>query len=208
MVKMDHTGLLVATGNPGKVTELRELLAGLPIDLLSLADFPHVVEVEETGATFAENALIKASGYARQTGRAALADDSGLEVAALDNRPGVLSARYAGEQTPFSEKIVRLLAELERSGAKDRSARFVCSIAVADENGQLLYSAEGICEGHLAPNPRGSGGFGYDPIFIPEGHDATFGELPGAVKNGLSHRARALAGLLRWLEDVELTEAP
>ena len=201
MVKMDHTGLLVATGNPGKVTELREMLAGLPIDLLSLADFPHVVEVEETGATFAENALIKASGYARQTGHAALADDSGLEVAALDNRPGVLSARYAGEQTPFSEKIVKLLAELERSGAKDRSARFVCSIAVTDENGQLLYSAEGICEGHLAPNPRGSGGFGYDPIFVPDGFDLTFGELSQAIKNQISHRARAFGQIIPSLRD-------
>src|SRR2546429_118479 len=118
--------LLIATGNIGKIAELRLMLADVPLTLASLNDFENIEEVPETGSSFDENARLKASGYARQTGLYSLADDSGLEVAALDGRPGVLSARYGGDEMPFSEKIVKLLSEVERSGTGDRRARFVC----------------------------------------------------------------------------------
>ena len=183
--------LLVATGNRGKLAELNDLLADVPIELFSLGDVGGFEEVEETGATFAENAALKASGYALLAGIVTLADDSGLEVEALDNRPGVLSARYGGAQLGFDEKMIMLLGELEKTGGKNRAARFVCAMAVADATGKIVHSAEGICNGRIAKKPRGTGGFGYDPIFIPDGFENTFGELSNDVKQQISHRFRA-----------------
>jgi len=199
--------LLIATGNEGKITELREMLAEFPLYILSLSDFPEAIDVAETGDTFCENALLKARGYARQTALIALADDSGLEVAGLDGRPGVLSARYGGAAMPFSEKMKKLLNELAESGDTTRRARFVCSIVVAAPDGEILCRADGICDGLIADEPRGVGGFGYDPIFIPDGFDKTFGELSADVKREISHRGRAFSHIIQFLRDYygELT---
>ena len=193
--------LLIATNNPGKLAELRQSMSDLPLELLSLSDIGCSVEIEETGATFCENAFLKASGYARLANIFALADDSGLEVEALGGRPGVLSARYGGTHVGFDRKMSMLLGELERSGDVDRRAQFVCSIAIADASGEIVHSAEGICNGTIAASPRGSNGFGYDPIFIPDGFEKTFGELDDAVKRKISHRARAFCEIMPFLRD-------
>lgn len=191
--------ILIATNNAGKVRELRQLLTDMPAELVSLADVPAVAEVEETGATFAENARLKAVGYARQTGQPALADDSGLEIDAIGGRPGVLSARYGGELTGFDEKMRMILEELEGVPETGRTARFACALAIADESGSVLFETSGICPGKIAQEPRGTGGFGYDPIFIPHGHDRTFGELDDAVNREISHRAVAFRQLIPFL---------
>lgn len=193
--------LLVATRNQGKLAELRKMLASLPVLLRSLDDFPEIQDVEETGATFAANAELKALEYSRLAGMPALADDSGLEVAALNGRPGVLSARYGGEDKGYIEKMGLLLDEIAATGSEDRSARFVSSIAMALPTGEIAFSAEGICDGTIAHRPAGTGGFGYDPIFIPRGFDRTFGELPEEIKNEISHRARASKIIMRYLPD-------
>jgi XTP/dITP diphosphohydrolase len=188
--------LLIATSNPGKVTELRDMLAQTGIEVVGLDAFPDAVEVKETSDTFAGNARLKAVGYATQTGLPSLADDSGLEVAALGGRPGVLSARYGGEDLPFADKMHLLLAEVDAAHSEDRSARFVSSIAVASAGGKIVGTTEGICEGRLADSPRGNGGFGYDPIFVPDRYDETFGELSAVMKAQISHRARAFSQIM------------
>lgn len=193
--------LLVATNNPGKLSELRDLLAGMPVALHDLRDFENVIEVEETGETFVENARLKASEYAAQTGLPAIADDSGLEIKALDRRPGVLSARYGGSDTSFPEKMAMLLDELDKAVNPSRHARFVCAIAIADRSGNILYTTEGICDGQIAPAPRGFRGFGYDPLFVPNGFDRTFGELPNVIKSKISHRFRAFEQIIPFLRD-------
>ena len=184
--------LLIATGNKGKLQELRQLLPDLPLVLLGLGDFPAIGTVAETGATFVENASLKASEYARQAKVLTLADDSGLEVDALDGAPGVRSARFAGETASDEARVDKLLTELSSVEGAQRSARFVCAIVIAHGEGAILNVSTGICEGHIAVAPRGKRGFGYDPVFIPEGHRSTFGELSPEIKNQISHRARAL----------------
>jgi XTP/dITP diphosphohydrolase len=191
--------ILIATGNTGKLRELAEIFRTVPVEWTSLDDFPNAAEVEETGATFEENARLKAAGYALRTGLWTLADDSGLEVEALGGAPGVVSARYGGSETSFPEKIRLLLNEVERSGSASRTARFVCSMAVSDSRGHILFAAEGECRGTLADEPRGERGFGYDPIFVPEGHRMTFGELPDETKRAISHRRRAADKIIRYL---------
>lgn len=193
--------LTIATFNLGKLTEYTQLLQGIPLRLESLADFSDVTEVDESGATFAENARLKASGYAFQTGSWTMADDSGLVVDALNGRPGVLSARYGGEELDFAGKMALLLDEIRDTGTVDRRARFICEIAVADPDGTIRFAASGTCEGTIGPTPRGSGGFGYDPIFIPSGFQETFGELPSAIKHEISHRARAFSQIIPYLRD-------
>lgn len=204
MIK-NNLQLLIATKNSGKFSELERLLKNLPIGLENLRRFPNVGDVEETGATFAENAALKARIYARQCGLWALADDSGLEVAALGGAPGIFSARYAGENAASGVKIEKLLGEIEDSQTQDRSARFVCAMALADEAGNIRFSAEGICEGVISRAPRGANGFGYDPIFIPSGYEQTFGELSDEIKQKISHRARALNEIIRYLQDLIVT---
>ena len=189
--------ILIATKNQGKVDELRGLMLDVPVDLVDLRDFRDVPDVAETGSTFEANAILKASEYARQTGLWAIADDSGLEVDALGGEPGVFSARYGGEDLSFEGKMALVLDRLD--GADSRAARFACSVALADAAGDVLFTAEGICPGTIAETPRGNGGFGYDPIFVPDGYDRTFGELTEAVKQQISHRARASAVLIRYL---------
>ena len=191
--------LLIATRNRGKVLEVESLLGEFPLRLCSLADFPATVDVEETGSTFEENGALKAQAYAAQTGYSTLADDSGLEVEALDGAPGVFSARYGGPEATDAERIDLLLGALSRSGDANRRARFVCVIAIADSQAKLLKLFTGTCEGRIAHEPRGSGGFGYDPVFVPDGYQQTFGELPSEIKQRISHRARALQAALPFL---------
>jgi XTP/dITP diphosphohydrolase len=198
--------LVVGTYNAGKINELNELLADLPIEIFGLDKFENIADVEETGETFAENAILKANSYARQTGFWALSDDSGLEVEALGGAPGVYSARYAGKNASDAERIEKLLEELAETGDESRRARFVCAMAVGDEVGQIKFLAEGVCEGKIAQNPKGANGFGYDPIFVPEGFEQTFGELSSTVKGEISHRARAIKKIIRFLRNFTANE--
>jgi XTP/dITP diphosphohydrolase len=187
--------LLLGTRNPGKIHEIKLILGDLGLELYSLADFENVEVADEDADTYAENAIAKARFYARETGMLAMADDSGLEVEALGGAPGVLSARYAGEQATDADRRRLLLAELAKTGSQNRRARFVCVIAVAAPDGEVLNVSEGVCEGTITLAPRGESGFGYDPLFVPDGYDKTFAELSDEIKNQISHRARALTTL-------------
>lgn len=168
------------------------MLGEIPWQLLTLADFNDVGVAVEDADTYAGNAILKATYYANKTQQWTLADDSGLEVSALDGAPGIYSARYGGEGASDADRRVRLLTELEIKGSSDRSARFVCAVAIADQHGEIKGVFEGICEGIITTKERGTSGFGYDPLFIPKGYEQTFGELSEEVKNTLSHRAKAL----------------
>lgn len=187
--------IVVATSNAHKVREVREILAPHGFEVVGAEAVGGMPSVEEDGMTFRENAVKKAVAAARALHCTVLADDSGLEVAALHGAPGVYSARYAGEGGNDGRNVEKLLRNLQ--GVTDRSARFVCCIAVADENGKLLGTAEGEARGCIAEECRGQGGFGYDPVFVPEGYCNSFGELPETVKNRLSHRANALHSALK-----------
>jgi XTP/dITP diphosphohydrolase len=202
--------LVMATRNPGKVRELKDLLHNTGVTLLSLADFPEIPEIPEDGATFAENAATKAQAVARLTGYPALADDSGLAVDALHGAPGVYSARYAQDRTAprapaDADNWRKLLEAMQDIPWERRGARFVCEIALALPDGRLMR-AHGECEGVIALAPAGDHGFGYDPVFwVPE-YAATMAQLGPAIKNQISHRARALAafkdGLATWLNGL------
>ncbi len=189
----EEVELLVATHNEGKTRELAELLSGIPLRLRSLKEFPWVEEADETGSTFEENAVLKARHYGSLCGLWTLADDSGLEVEALGGVPGVYSARYGGRAISYPERMALLLEELNATGDGERRARFVCVIALSDPRTGEVETFDGICEGRIAQAPRGTGGFGYDPLFIPEGYKQSFGELPSEIKQSLSHRSRALS---------------
>jgi non-canonical purine NTP pyrophosphatase, rdgB/HAM1 family len=195
--------LVVATRNRHKTREIQDIL-GLEFRVHDLGAHPEVSEIHESGTSFEENSRLKALAASRQLPALVIADDSGLEVDALGGAPGIYSARYAGANATDTDKINKLLRELARVRAKKdgRRARFRCVVALA-RNGNLLGTFEGIVEGKIADEARGDGGFGYDPIFIPDGFEQTFGELPTEVKNTISHRAkaiRALADRLRGLE--------
>lgn len=200
MTKVLPIELLVATSNKGKIAEFRSLLDSPRFR--SLDDFPDVASVDETGTTFTENAVLKARGYALQTRHWTLADDSGLEVDALDGAPGVHSARYGGEGLSDGERVQRLLDALLQCRQSDRSARFVCVIAIADATGEVVNLSTGMCEGTIAHAPSGNRGFGYDPIFIPNGFDQSFGELPTETKDKISHRGRALVAAQPFLVNL------
>ena len=188
--------LLIATTNRHKAAEIRALLAGLPVRLDTLAEHPGLEAPEETGATFAANARLKAIAYSRQTGRTAVADDSGLEIDALDGAPGVRSARFNGDT--YAEKFAAIYRLLRARGAETGAARFVCALAVAG-GGQIVFETRGVVEGRIAPAPAGGGGFGYDPIFYHPPSGRTFGELPAAEKAAVSHRGRAFRALRAFL---------
>ena len=193
--------LLLASGNPGKLRELRAILAGLPVELVGLADAGagEPPEVAETGATFLENALQKARAYAAWSGLAAVADDSGLEVDALGGAPGVRSARHAGQGAGDQANLDKLLAELAGVPPERRTARFRCAAVLVDrELGE--WHAEGTWEGRLLESPRGTGGFGYDPVFVPDGWDRTSAEVDQATKDAASHRGRAFRALRPAIE--------
>lgn len=199
MTKESPHELLIATSNKGKIAELQMLLATLPLRLRSLAEFPDIKDVEETGTTFSDNATLKARAYAGQTGLWALADDSGLEVDALGGAPGVFSARYGGANLTDGERIERLLEELSQCAPQERRARFISVIAIADPQGHIVTISTGKCEGQIAHAPRGTQGFGYDPVFVPDGFEQTFGELSPEIKQNISHRALALQGAHSFL---------
>ncbi|WP_448574657.1 RdgB/HAM1 family non-canonical purine NTP pyrophosphatase [Thermomicrobium sp.] len=192
--------IVLATANPGKIRELRALLPP-NVDVVSASELG-IRLPPETGETFAENALLKARVAARDSGLIALADDSGLEVDALGGRPGVHSARFAGEQADDAQNIARLLRELRDIPLSQRTARFRAVVAIVAPDGREAI-VDGTIEGYIAEEPRGGGGFGYDPVFIPRGHDRTFAEMTLQEKNRSSHRAQALQRavpiLLDWL---------
>lgn len=183
--------LVVASHNPGKVREIDALLAPYGIVTRSAAEL-NLPEPEESGSTFAENAALKARAAADASGLIALSDDSGLAVAALDGAPGIYSARWAGPNKDFSVGMARIERELKKKNATDYFAKFVCALALAQPNGETEIF-EGEVHGHLEFPPRGNKGFGYDPIFVPEGYTQTFGEFDPEQKHAMSHRARAFA---------------
>jgi non-canonical purine NTP pyrophosphatase (RdgB/HAM1 family) len=188
--------LLIGTSNPGKLREISVLLAELPIKLLSLRDLGlDSLEIEEPFDTFEENAIHKAKAYAQASGRLAFADDSGLAVDALGGRPGVYSARYGGPTD--HDRYLKLLGELENVPDERRKARFIAVAALVDSQNQTIDTARGVVEGRIARAPQeGDGGFGYDPIFIPEGYATSFATLSREEKNRISHRGRAVSGLI------------
>lgn len=193
--------LVVASRNRAKAAEIAQILAeeGLGFKIISLADLPEVVLPTETGGTFAANAVEKAKAAARATGLPAIADDSGLEVDALGGEPGIRSARYAGEQAGDADRYRKVLGLMAEVPDGRRGARFRCAAAYAEPEGEVLL-AEGTCEGRIAQRPAGAGGFGYDPIFIPEGYEITMAQLTPTQKHRISHRGRALrllANLIR-----------
>ncbi|RJX29473.1 MAG: ribonuclease PH [Dethiobacter sp.] len=183
--------LLLATHNEGKVVELKKMLSSLPLEIYSLRDFPQLPVVEETGSTFKENAVLKAETISRLTGEAVLADDSGLEVECLGGKPGVRSARFAGEGATDEENNTLLLKLMENVPLSERKARFVCVMALAAP-GKKTKTVEGSCKGLLATSPRGNRGFGYDPLFIYEEEGKTFGEMDLETKSRISHRGKAM----------------
>jgi XTP/dITP diphosphohydrolase len=183
--------ILLATRNRHKTREFAQLLGG-NYQVRDLNARPEIQPGRESGVTFAENAIAKAMAAARQVGGMVLADDSGLEVEALQGRPGLFSARYAGEEASDAGNVEKLLREL--AAATNRAARFRCVLALA-RDAKLLLTCEGVVEGSIALAPAGKNGFGYDPVFVPQGFGQTFAELPAALKNEMSHRARAIAVL-------------
>ena len=205
---LNAKSLLLGTRNPGKIHEIKLIFRDLSsathgnaLELSSLNEFPQVAVAEENEDTYAGNAIAKARFYARATGLTALADDSGLEVEALDGAPGVISARYGGEHATDADRRQLLLSELAKTGSNSPRARFVCAIAIASVAGEVLNLSEGICKGTITLAPRGESGFGYDPLFVPDGYTQTFAELSDEVKNRISHRARALLKLREFLND-------
>jgi XTP/dITP diphosphohydrolase len=194
--------LLIGTTNPGKIKEFSEMFAAIPMRVLSLRDVGlESLEIEEPFATYAENAAHKALRYAKSSGMNALADDSGLEVSVLGGRPGVYSARYGGPTD--RDRNLKLLAEIEAIPDAERSARFVCVVAVADPQTGAVEYGYGTCEGRIAGEIcEGTGGFGYDPVFIPVGYDVCFSALPTGVKNSLSHRGNAARNIIPFLQQM------
>ncbi len=198
--------LLLATSSLDKLRELRAILDGVPVELVSLreADAGEPPNVEETGATFLDNARLKARAYAAWSGMAALADDSGLEVDALGGRPGVRSARYAGEGASDRKNLDKLLRELEGVPPERRSARFRSAAVLADPPGVVPsgreWHTEAAWEGRIIEAPRGTGGFGYDPVFLPDGWDRTSAEVDAATKDAASHRGQAFRALRPAIE--------
>lgn len=187
--------LLIATTNPNKVREIRPLLYGVNVELMTLKDVPAVEEPEETGQSFWENARIKALAYAGATGMIAVAEDSGLEVDAMNGEPGIYSARFMGADTPYPARFAEIFRRIE--GAP-RTARFVTGLAVA-RGREILFETETSVEGEIAPAPAGEHGFGYDPIFLYPPLRVTTAQLPDPEKAIISHRARAFRDLRRWL---------
>ncbi len=194
--------LLIGTGNQGKLREIRMILGRIPFELL---DASGIEPPPEDGDSYAANAISKAQYYAKSSGVWALADDSGLEVEALGGAPGIFSARYAGDDASDADRRALLMAELAQSQNHSRRARFVCVVAIAAPDQQVLNVAEGFCEGTIALTERGTSGFGYDPLFVPDGYELTFAQLPEAVKNRISHRGRALAKAQEFLLSTRAT---
>jgi len=202
--------LLVATTNANKVREIRGLLAGVPCELISLEAYPAVSAPDETGRTFEENARQKALYYAAATGELTVAEDSGLEIDALGGAPGVESARFGGVETSYPQKFAMLYDALRAAGRDrgDNAARFVCAVALA-RGERVEFEARGTVEGRIAPEPKGEGGFGYDPIFFYPPYGRTLAEVPQAQKSVVSHRGAAFGKLREFLQtlNAELAES-
>lgn len=192
--------IVLATKNRGKVKEFAALFQRYGMKTISLLDIEKSVpDIAETGTTFHENARLKAEGIADVLNKPVIADDSGLVVDALDGKPGVYSARYAGEPSDDVKNYEKLLQEMKDVPESKRTARFVCVLAVAMPERETIFT-EGICEGTIAYEPKGTNGFGYDPVFIPKGYDCTMAQLEPSVKNRISHRYNALIKLEKWLK--------
>jgi XTP/dITP diphosphohydrolase len=193
------TRLLVATTNRGKLREITRILAGIPFDVVTLDDWPKVTAPDETGSTFDDNARAKALFYARATSALTVAEDSGLEIDALGGAPGVESARFGGADTTYPEKFALIYDALHAAGAATSTARFVCALALA-RAGEIVFETRGAVEGRVAPAPKGSDGFGYDPIFFYPPFGRTLAEV-GARKMEVSHRGQAFRALRAFLEE-------
>ncbi|CDQ18222.1 XTP/dITP diphosphohydrolase [Halobacillus karajensis] len=191
--------LIVATKNEGKVEEFRSMFSKYNIAVKSLLDIDRSIEIDETGSTFEENATIKAEEMSEYLGLPVVADDSGLEVDALNGKPGVYSARYAGIEKDDDKNTEKLLKNLEKVDDQKRTARFVCAVAVA-RPGEKTFVERGTCEGTIARDPQGTNGFGYDPVFIPEGSTRTMAEHSSDEKNAISHRYHAIEKIEEWLK--------
>jgi XTP/dITP diphosphohydrolase len=191
--------LVIATGNQHKYGEIAGFLRGAPVQLAHLTDFPPVDPPDESGTTFEENAILKARYYAERFGEACVADDSGIVIDALNGEPGIFSARYAGAGCSDDDNDAKVLAAMQDVPEGKRTARFVCVAALAAPGGDI-QTVTGVITGRIAFGLRGSHGFGYDPLFIPDGYGATFGELDPAIKASLSHRSRAFAQIRALLE--------
>ena len=194
--------IVFASGNVGKVREIGQLLEGLSIDVLPQSDF-NVPEIEETGRTFVENAILKARNAAHHTGLPAIADDSGIAVDVLQGRPGIVSARFAGVGASDEDNLEKLISMVKQFPDEERTARFICSMVyLRHEEDPIPVIAEGVWEGQLLIDPKGQNGFGYDPIFYVSSHQCTSAELPPEIKNKLSHRGQALRKLLEQLSSL------
>ena len=196
--RVRNSEILVATTNAGKLREIVRVLDGLPVALQTLADFPNAVAPEETGSSFAQNARQKASYYARVTGMVTLAEDSGFEVDALGGEPGIYSARYLREDATYDERFADIYRRMRDNTSNDRSARFVCALAVVDGDATLFETTAKV-EGLLAEKPAGSNGFGYDPIFFYPPYGRTFGEVSDTEKTAVSHRGQAIRAVRDYL---------
>lgn len=193
--------LVLATHNEKKKRELLQILENTGVEVITLQEYPGAPEVEEDGLTFRENAIKKAAAIGEYTGCIAMADDSGLEVDYLGGQPGVFSARFAGEPSDDEKNNQKLLNMLEGVPLPERGARFRCAIAIVFPGGRT-ETVEDVCEGHIGTEPKGQGGFGYDPLFFPEGFDQSFGELPPEVKHRISHRGKALQKASALLRNI------
>lgn len=191
--------LLIATKNPGKLREIRELLKDYPFKITSLADYPDAPEIVEDGKTFAQNALKKAATIALYTGKLTMGEDSGIQVKALHNRPGIYSARYSGPNATDEKNNRKMLRELKGIAMSKCQARYQCWVALVDKKG-IIDVISGSCGGLIATEPRGANGFGYDPLFLIPRYGKTFGELDPSIKKAISHRARALKKLKKTLK--------
>jgi XTP/dITP diphosphohydrolase len=198
--------LLVATTNPGKLREIRALMSDAPVDLLGLSDLPHIEEPEETGTTFEENARLKARYYASQTGLWTVAEDSGLVIDALGGEPGVLSARFLYPDASYNERFAEIFRRLDGHRGQPRTARFVAALACVSR-GDVVYETTGVVEGEIAEAPRGSGGFGYDPIFVYPPYGRTLAEVSEAEKIAVAHRGSAFRKFAQWLALSERSES-
>jgi XTP/dITP diphosphohydrolase len=197
--------LVLATTNPNKVREIQSILGDVGYDLVGLDRFQPIPPPDETGRTFAENARLKALAYAGATGELVVAEDSGLEIDSLDGVPGVESARYGGVDTPYPQKFARIYEALRARDANGRTARFVCTLALA-RGGEILFEARGVVEGEITSAPRGNGGFGYDPIFFYPPYGRTLAEVSAEEKAAVSHRGKAFSLLRQHLQQPRNTQ--
>ena len=193
--------LLVATTNTGKLREIRSVLGEVPVELVTLRDLPTIEEPEETGLTFEDNARLKALYYSERSGMTTVAEDSGLVIDGLDGEPGVRSARFLRPDASYAERFADIFHRLSGPPEKNRAARFVCALAVADR-GHVIYEARGIVEGEIAREPQGTAGFGYDPIFYYPPYGSTLAEVAEDAKLAVAHRGQAFRALTAWLASL------